>query len=206
MPIKPEPLTPELAAKIVDRKIGIKGDGRVLLLGDSMLGNFQDHGLGKGILDAKVFENIAIGGSKVGHWLYLLKENPNQFCNHDKLKSIDQLFICLGTNDLADPSYNPQDAANGIIEVMQLLAQLTCSDAKIRFIEIFPRYDIRPTTINDEIKAINNHVRLLLASESSGLTSVNIEMDRSYYDSDGLHFSSGGYKVLAKHLNHLLNK
>lgn len=206
MPLKAEPLTPELAAKIVDRKIGIKGTGHVLLLGDSMLGGFLDQGSGKGILNPSVFENAAIGGTKVCHWLYLLKENPDSFLNLELLQKIDFFIICVGTNDLADPTYNPEDVASGIIEVVRLLHKVASPNAQIRFLHIFPRYDIRPTTINEEIVILNHLVSMQSVSDVPSYKDTPLIMDRQYYEADNLHFSREGYKVLATKLQEMINK
>lgn len=206
MVLKAEPLTPELAAKIVDRNIGLKGTGHVLLLGDSMLGGFLNHGSGKGILDTSVFENIAIGGTKVCHWLYLLKENPNSFLDLQKLSKIDFAILCVGTNDLADATYNPEDVASGIIEIVHLLRKMISPDAQIRVLHVFPRYDIRPSMINEEIKLVNYLISMANPRDIPNCKDISLDIDRQYYDPDDLHFSREGYKVLAGKLHQILNK
>lgn len=155
-----------------------------------MLSHFQDYGTGRGLLEPEKYDNIAIGGTTTLHWIWLL--NSSNLLDKVGFGRYKQIFLLLGTNDLAVLDRTAEEIVNGLTEVLRLL-RVKMPQAHITYIPIFPRRDLttRPS-LDADIISINAALCPLCNSNLKPAITAS-----ELYDEDQLHLNRAGYQVFA---------
>ena len=174
---------------------------KILLIGDSMLARFnydmEDSGIG--LLPNDIIANIAIGSTKTQHWLNLLNDEQLYKKCVDTNAKIEQIFLMLGTNNLADNKATPELISSAICDIVGIL-QTKFPEAMIVYVSIMPRFDKDQSIIEKSQKTnglIGKQDSIQFIDLTNDVGSVNFLLD------DKLHFNRIGYEkfasILLKH-------
>jgi lysophospholipase L1-like esterase len=169
-----------------------------LFIGDSITEGFPVHEL----LSGKHIINRGISGTSSGEILEYLSP---QWLEDDP----DQVFVCLGTNDIARDIDDDAILANlsGILDKVRSFS--TKENVRFYLTSLFPTRDNAPRP-NERINQLNIKIHRLAEKYQQSYLHLNIffrdennQLEKSVTD-DGLHLNRQGYALWAQLIESLV--
>ncbi len=162
-----------------------------LFIGDSITEGFPVQEL----LPAKKVINRGISGSSSSD---ILERMSSEWLKEDP----DQVFICLGTNDLVRGADDDSISAN-LSDIITRVEQYSSQTPRVYLTSLFPTHS-DPVRTNQRIYHLNTRIHLLCEYHQHHYLHLNVFFQdlsgrlREELTDDGLHLNRQGYELWAR--------